>query len=287
VFDEPEAHLHPRSIATIVAAIEAIRDDSDVIVATHSARFLQRPRWNHYRLTRSNGRTQISRYDARDRPKVDQVARELGITAGELLVNTSALLFVEGLHDQMMLEAFFAEDLDAAAVQIIPLRGTKNVMSVATMELAANLFTDLVVGIMVDNVRWSAIQGSSRDRTSEERVIADFLAEMEAQNRPVRLVLLQEPDVVAYLAEPALRRRFPNFSSWECIVREYRTQGARDFKNWLTDQPNLRIRLRTAREIQPIIDDMAAAGDRPGPGLVRAVKEFCAFVSDSTHANDE
>lgn len=153
-------------------------------------------------------------------------------------------------------------------------------MSIATMELVTNLFTDLVVGVMVDNLRWSRPKAGASRPSAEERAIDQFVQVLEAQDRQVRVVPLAEPDVIAYLAEPAVRRAFPSFSSWDRVVAEYRRVGGRDFKNWLADQSPLKIRLRTEREIRAVVDDMAAAGEPPRPGLAGAVKGFCAFVTD-------
>lgn len=280
VIDEPEAHLHARSLAAVVTAVDAMRQSCDVVVATHSARFLQRPGWDHHRLKRRKGATRLSHYDARDRSTVEFVAHELGLTAAELLVNTNGLLFVEGRHDELILEAFFATQLESAGVRTIPFRGTENMMSIASMELVTNIFTDLAVGVMVDNVRWSQLKADAFRLSAEERSVRQFVQALEAQDRPIQVIPLAEPDIIVYLAEPAVRREFPTLSSWDRVVAEYRRTGGRDFKNWLADQSPVKIRLRTEREIRAVVDGMAAAGESPKPGLAGAVDGFCAFVTD-------
>jgi hypothetical protein len=92
----------------------------------------------------------------------------LGITGGELLVNTGGILFVEGEHDRLILTDQFSQELDEARVRILRLHGVNNIRSVAAAEVVLDVLVDLPVAVMVDNAKLTGSRARTSPRTAEE-----------------------------------------------------------------------------------------------------------------------
>ena len=67
-----------------------------------------------------------------------RVSESLGISAGEPLM-TRLALFVEGPHDQIILEEWLGQDLRVAGVRVYPVHGADNMPGLAESEITAAL----------------------------------------------------------------------------------------------------------------------------------------------------
>jgi hypothetical protein len=67
------------------------------------------------------------------------VSDELGITKGELLLLTRLAVFVEGPHDQIILDEWFGEELRSAGVRVYPVHGVDNLTGLVESEITAAL----------------------------------------------------------------------------------------------------------------------------------------------------
>lgn len=246
--DEPEAHLHPHAQAKVIDAIE--RFPGDVVVATHQPRFLSRPGWSPQALSvRKDGSTGVGSIP---NGKVRDVAGRLGITAGELLVGTAGILFVEGEHDRLILGDQFQSDFELARVRILRLHGVDNVRSVAEQGLITDILTDLPVAILVDNARLHGRH--SAKVTHEEQMLKHLQQELAKSDRHVIMEGLDRPDIVAYLNEEVVRSLWPAFSGWRSVIADYRHDQSHSFKDWLYRKH--RVDLRTTDKIQKVLNHM-------------------------------
>jgi predicted ATP-dependent endonuclease of OLD family len=132
LIDEPEAHLHPSAVASVVRWCHRLaRHGFTIIVASHHEEFLR---------TAAEGVTLV--HVTRDADLVNSRARALTTAATarlqELAVDVGmhpaaalslhrAILFVEGPLDEAVLDEYGGPRLDAAGVKIVPIHGTKNI----------------------------------------------------------------------------------------------------------------------------------------------------------------
>jgi hypothetical protein len=106
VVDEPEAHLHPSAIASVRTWLEELaRTATTVLAATYSSMLLNTDSSLATRVLvlHSDGGTELRAVTGTMDDGLTETAGELGITKGDLLLMTRLVLFVEGLHDMIIL----------------------------------------------------------------------------------------------------------------------------------------------------------------------------------------
>ncbi|MGQ0631893.1 MAG: ATP-dependent nuclease [Sporichthyaceae bacterium] len=244
--DEPESGLHRRAEAGLPDALVQMSADSGlrVVVATHSPAMLDPSRVVLSHVTRlASGAATATGMDFALRSELDRedMREELGLTPADLLQMVRCIVIVEGKHDEVVLGALLAPDLDSGTV-IYPVGGAKAMMSLATAGLIWD-FTDAAIVIVVDNVAratiapvWEKVQASlARGGTesairalvplgklpgAEARWLQNLLTKaIKAHRAPrIRLETLSAPDVICYL--PA--EEFVPGATWDELLTEWR-----------------------------------------------------------------
>ncbi len=142
IADEPETHLHPAAVQSVRNWLSRLSETATaVLVATHSPALLDSAARQVHRVlvTREDELTTLRELTGALDQELARVSESLGISAGELLLMTRLVLFVEGPHDQIILEEWFGQDLRAAGVRVYPVHGADNMPGLAESEITAAL----------------------------------------------------------------------------------------------------------------------------------------------------
>ena len=154
--DEPEAHLHPSAVASVVRWCQRMVDYGfTVIAASHHEEFLRASGddvtfvkvsrevtpWNaeEPRETRTQSRTKARTLPITATSTLQEMAEELGMHPAAALSLYRAVLFVEGPLDEAVLDEYAGPAFDAAGVTIIPIHGTKNLEGLIDGEFTTRL----------------------------------------------------------------------------------------------------------------------------------------------------
>jgi hypothetical protein len=239
VIDEPEQHLHPaleRLAATWMTKFAA-RPATQVVVATHSPRFLRARGnvvWNFiepnagHRADHDPGGlspSRIATFRPHEKDALSDVARIMGFDRGELLLGASLILFVEGDSDMRVLNELFGPELHGAGVAMFPIHGVVDAeqKGLANAEILVR-YTTANTALLVDNARRDDAQRLLDDpdfRREKMRSRARRDTELRAMARVVdaacrlkrRLVPLSIPvaDIFDLLDETLIKNRFGGF----------------------------------------------------------------------------
>lgn len=280
IADEPERHLHP-------AAIRSVRDwltqlaqtAATVLVATHSPILLDSPSELTTRvlvLPGENG-TELHPLTGSPADELTDASDILGLTRGELLLMTRLALFVEGLHDQIILTEWFTEELRAAGIRVFSVRGVDNVLALVESEIVAALgirIATLSDGTSIPRVR------SGKLKSRGDRAIARLLHEAATAGIEVKTVGLSRADILHYLDDEVCQQAAPRFPGWEAATAEHAGSSTHDpWKRWVTSRYGLsltpdsirnlaaecRRRGKIPAEIAAAIRGLAAYATEPGP----------------------
>ncbi|MGY2702565.1 AAA family ATPase [Nocardioides sp. HB32] len=273
VIDEPEAHLHPKAERSVAAALETLRNSGeDIVIASHSAAFVDRPDWRTVHVR--DGRVHV--VDDATAVVRSELARDLGITRGELLAGIAHILVVEGEHDQVVLETLFGPSLRAAGIAIIRMSGTHNIGSMADLDFVER-YVDVDLTVMLDNVRLGRMD--TNDATPEEKKLRYLRREARRRGRTFAEIPLERPDIVCYLSETAIRLGAPGFPGWRQVLAT-RPNKPHTFKPWLKHRYGLD--LTTTRHVAAVAQHMKDQGLRPAGELEREISALVAKVSGLT-----
>jgi len=274
LFDEPEAHLHPGEQRRIARAIDKLRLRGDnVVLASHSATFLDVPGWKPLRV-KAGGVEEVEDLDA---PARTAVARDLGATRGELLAGISALLVVEGEHDQLVLDRCFGAQLRAAGVVMLPMRGTENLPSVLALDFIQR-YMDVPPTIMVDFTVAARVKNGN-GKTKEERKLVELAKQAERRGFAYTVIGLTLPDIVCYLSDEAVAEIHDEFPGWNIVVQEFiRLRPRPKFKDWLAQEHG--VDLQSSGHIERVLEIMSVRQLRPGGQLVREINELLARIDE-------
>ena len=257
VLDEPEAGLHrtaeahcARGLAQVAAA-----DHSLVVVATHSPEFLDAPAasLHHVHTPVGHEHATIVNLDAARLHELDV----FGITPSDLLRRQKVFLLVEGTHDELVLTTLLKDELAAARVQVLPLRGAKQLASTIDSKFLFD-YTDAHVVALVDNLSATHLQGIwdqalvaaaiegpeaasawlrsqlPAKEKSENKFLGEFLsAALHSGNTLDRVTPfgLQQPDVIMYLPVASF---VPTARSWDQLIAQHAHDAKHvPFKTWL------------------------------------------------------
>lgn len=280
VFDEPEAHLHPAAQQSVARALEVIRrGGQQVVIASHSAAFLDTPGWTTVHVR--NGKVEA----VPDEPASARsaLARDLGLTRGELLAGVDHVLIVEGEHDRLVLERFWGAELRATRVAVLRMHGTKQLLATAELDFVQR-YLDVGVTVMIDHASTARVEDSRIPRkqlTPEEQKLRDLIAELRRQGRTFDVIALSRPDIVCYLDEDAVRRHHPSFAGWETVLAERPDRVDDRYKEWLYGRHH--ADLRTVAAITEVLRSMTDDGLFPGAELYRKINAFLAARSSNTN----
>lgn len=227
--DEPEAHLHPSAVASIVRWCKVRIDDGfNIVLATHHEQFLRMASEDValVHITRDVGdpsRTQARTQLSSATPLLQELAKETGMHPATVMSLHRAVLFVEGTLDVAVLQELAGFSLDAAGVLIIPIGGTNNLYGLVDGEFAPRL--GMKVGVLTDNTVVATMDDRSRGKYShEERKLVRLLERFEETGAtPPKLFGVPEDDLIHALPSVAIREHFNQaFPGWKELVDEWR-----------------------------------------------------------------
>jgi energy-coupling factor transporter ATP-binding protein EcfA2 len=138
LIDEPEAHLHPAAQKSVARWLSAkYQNFAQVFVATHSAEIVigcsRSEDCTVHQLRLFNGKPQLVKSSAPGEFSNQwAILEEFGIDQSEILMSARCWLFVEGVHDQIILETLCGDRLERAGICVIPLFGSYNEIAILT-----------------------------------------------------------------------------------------------------------------------------------------------------------
>jgi len=237
--DEPEAHLHPRAVASVAAWLEKRSIDSaGVVVASHHPAFVEllRDKTRLVLAKRHASGAALTAVGSDLRRELLSIADDVGLRPSDLLLLARMVLFVEGPHDQIVLQEFVSEELAINGVVVLPMHGAHHLLGLIESELVAAL--DIPFAVLTD--RTDTRRKRDKGGSTEERAVHRLIREARAADRSIRAFGLRKADIVMYLSDSACRELAPMFPGWAAAEREW-LSGAREaaFKVSVTKQYGL------------------------------------------------
>jgi energy-coupling factor transporter ATP-binding protein EcfA2 len=283
--DEPEAHLHPLGVASIVRwCHRMVSHGFTVIAATHHEEFLRTAsdRVTIVRVTRT-AQDGVSSAETISLPTTRQLlelADHIGLNRAAALSLQRAILFVEGPLDEAVLDEFGHLDLDAAGVKIVPIHGTKNLEGLLTAELVLEL--GLKLGILTDATEPATMgERSNKKRSSEEKKVLRVVERAQAQGLPVPTIFgVVEDDLLFALPPEAISVHYLGgrpFPEWKELVAECRQAEGKtpaDSVNWKAyAQERYGLPLTTPEDVRHIVHTLDLNGVAM-PSIRRVITEI-------------
>jgi energy-coupling factor transporter ATP-binding protein EcfA2 len=256
VLDEPEHALHRRAERHLADGLALLAHEAPVtiVVATHSPAFLVHREASliHVRRGASHPRrTEVSSLDGDMRQRLE----ELGLDAADLLQLCTAVLLVEGLHDEIVFDELFHDEFERLGVLTRGMSGAKSLRAWDYQVL--DRFTDVPIVAVVDNDSDSRIQSLWQNavasyesnpsstqyistlgeidsvRSGEARYIHQLCIELikSGSYRRLHLETLTRRDIIEYLPVAAIAKGAPKDATWDSLRAEARK--GEDFKKWL------------------------------------------------------
>jgi energy-coupling factor transporter ATP-binding protein EcfA2 len=250
LIDEPERGLDRNALREIARKLSSDWLPNTVILATsHSPSLLG--------ISNSNAiLIKDQRLIPYNRRELDDLAA-YGIGPTDLVELHKAFIFVEGEHDKLILEHFFAEELDEMSATLIPFRGTKNLPHMTNWSFFIRS-TECPLFIVVDNLNpeilLPAYTGAQQvfdesgyneafgylqrainpaSKGSEEAAVVKVMAEAIQWAEPGRFIptSLAKKDILMYLPEEI----FGFKESWDNLYERFQEEreGKEDFKTWI------------------------------------------------------
>jgi energy-coupling factor transporter ATP-binding protein EcfA2 len=292
LIDEPETHLHPSAVKSVVRWCDGMVDvwGFNVVVATHHVEFLRHsgPDVAHVHITRggnplaTNARTLL----ASTTPLLQDVARDLGVHPATVLSMVRGILFVEGPLDYAVLDEYAFAALDAAGVHIVPMHGTRNMSGLIDGELAPRL--GIKVGVLTDDTDPETMGSRSKNKLSgEERKLNRLIKSYADQGFPPPTPFgVPERDLLFALPEKGIRKCYPdsasNFPGWlqmleECRAAEGKSQ--QDSVQWkLYAEQHYGLPLNTAEGVRSVVRTLDLANVEL-PTIRRVIDQIVAWAN--------
>jgi hypothetical protein len=252
IVDEPEMALHRAAEARMASAISRFASVSGnaLLVASHSPEVLNSPGARIVQVRDS----ELSLLDPADQDRMEG----LGLLPSDLLRRQRAFLLVEGQHDLLVLEALLRDELHRLRVEVLPLRGVRQLSAIQSRFLFT--FTEAHLIVMLDNLNTQAVaaawaqtkerftldgvasaQGvleeAFRGRDIEERSLREFLGACIEDNQIGRVTPhgLTHGDIIEYLPVEAFVRKTTTWPQLRVEHEQAKEQSTkfRDFKSWL------------------------------------------------------
>jgi len=282
LIDEPEAHLHPGAVKSVARwLVERNREDGiGVVVATHEVEFLDLPADSAQLVYVSRKPGQYSRADAVGADLLGALeahADDVGLSRGQILLRSKAVLVVEGTQDVAVLRRYYDRRLREGRVLVLPLHGLNEALSLLELEFLARLDVPLV--LLCDNAREELLRRGRLPGTptAEEHKVFLLLLSLRGAAR-LHVVSHGLPDIVAALPEAAVEAAVRaagggTFPGWARLA-----EGARRRKVSLKD--HFAQRLGVTVDGAFVDHVLRAAGPAaPAPELDRAMQEALAVAA--------
>jgi len=251
--DEPEAHLHPSAVQSIVRWCQRmVSSGFNVVVASHHEEFLRVTGGGqtlvHVTRDPKTGITHAQTLPSLRTTRLLELAADIGMHPASALSIRRAILFVEGTLDEAVLDEYAGLELDSAGVKIIPIHGTKNLEGLVAVELATEL--GIKTGILTDDTNPATMYAKARGRRSgEEKKVIDVIQIAQEKGLPVPAVFgVPEKDLLFALPADAIREHLGGpFPGWKEVVAECRQSLGKTpsdtvhWKQYAAEQYGLRI----------------------------------------------
>lgn len=226
VFDEPELHLHPIAQAQVCDWLLTVAEsDTTVLTATHSPQIINAygPQVTLVGLHRDRGETRMDDLTSSALRLLDEAASVYGADRAAWLQIARGLLLVEGEHDVAVVHHFRGEDLQKLRVEVIPIRGHKNLSGTVISEFFGSM--GIPIRVMLDDVRSAAVSGdeSISLNSSEEQLVRQLMHQRDRFPH-LDVVSYGDPDALCALPMSAVRRAWPgaNELTWAEIADTWR-----------------------------------------------------------------
>lgn len=258
--DEPEAHLHHSAVASIVRWCSRMTNCGfNLLAATHHEEFLrasgeevtfvkvtrdlvETPEWGPDddgvwgETLRMRLFTSARTIPMRATSTLQELANEVGLHPAAALSLQRAILFVEGVLDEAVLDEYAGGRLDAAGVTIIPIHGTRNLEGLIDGEFTTKL--GIKTGVLTDNTVTGTIwDRSNSKRSGEEKKLVKLIKRFEDQGLPPPTPFgIPEDDLLFALPADAIRMHLSGpFPGWTELREECRVASggsASDSVDW-------------------------------------------------------
>ena len=252
----------------------------EFFVATHSPAIIEDPSTN---LVRAERDVHLHLCLTEVDPAETEVFENLGIPPWEHPQLYRVFLFVEGAHDEAVIDALRGGELAQLRVKILPLRGAgKHLSSIAADAdfLATHTLADFV--ILIDNVNSKPFRqalelmrsGATGDdvdqylqghltstKSQEERTLHTLLVRLAESGRGDRLrgiVGLPVGDVIELLPSTLVSEKY----TWSELRDQHANRGkgqAKDFKDWLRQRFKVDITPQLLSRAASDLDEIPAA----------------------------
>lgn len=241
LIDEPEAHLHPSAVQSVVRWCQRMVDHGFmVVVSSHHEEFLRAASPEvtmvHVAPDPDMPSTRARTVPTAATSRLLELAHDIGMHPAAALSLHRAILFVEGPLDEAVLDEYGGLRLDAAGVKIIPIHGTRNLEGLIALEVVSEL--GIRMGVLTDATDPLTMgERSGNKRSSEERKLMKVLAIAQEKGLPApRIFGVPEDDLLFALPPDALRDYLKGpFPGWRELREECRvalSKGPSDSVDW-------------------------------------------------------
>ena len=232
--DEPEAGLHRRAERFLARGLANVVRSNNLtaLIATHSPEFLglEGAILNHVHRD-AQGHTVIESLTT----DLSTRLNDLGLDKSDLLQLCRVVLVVEGQHDLIVLQCLLGEELRSLGVELLALRGLRNLKNASDAQLLFR-FTDADVVYLADNEnseRISSIWYRAQAVPYEEAL--EILSEMTRGSTNSEAVFLKEFAALAHGFDARSRIHFAAVSKGDIIEYlpiEYFVNESFRIKDW-------------------------------------------------------
>ncbi len=241
LLDEPERHLNPRlqrAAAKWLVDLLLTRG-SQGLIATHAHAFLNvGPEPSFVQVRRDPaGASNLQPFEPQEVTAYSEIAQEVGLDMGELLTSTRLLVFVEGRHDQAVLEELFRLPLYHAGVLVVPIAGVGRHSQIVEYDVLIR-FTRAQLAVVFDKLDRQTIdrlltdtafrRESLRSRRTELQAMASLLQKAIDNDRRVQPLPLPVADIFDALDQQILIDQYPRFpghaeanTAWESLQERF------------------------------------------------------------------
>ena len=212
IVDEPERGLHRTAEAYLADGLRDLAKDDRLrlIAATHSPEFIDTDFGQLIHLARTES-TRWGMPKELVRDEVDEL-RSFGMQPTSLLGRDRGYLLVEGEHDKQIFEGYFAAELKDMRVEVLPMRGTRNLWTVFDSEFLIER-TDALLMPLLDDIAleplfdlWSKVEAKVADGRRSD---AAGLIRREIGSVPGGAKDVYEPLLTGTITRGVSQRFFP------------------------------------------------------------------------------
>jgi energy-coupling factor transporter ATP-binding protein EcfA2 len=291
LLDEPEAHLHPLAVKSIIRWCHRMVDSGfNIVVASHHEELLRHSGADvaHVHISRGGNppETQARTLLASTTPLLQDLARDLGMHPATVLSLIRGILFVEGPLDKAVLDEYASPALEAAGIAVVPIHGTRNLEGLIDGELTPRL--GIKVGILTDDTDPATMAHRSNKKRSREETWVTRLQKSYADQGflPPTSFGIPEKDLLFALPAEGIRNCYPerasSFPGWLQMLEECRAAfglGPSDSPPWKDyAEQQYGLPLSTAEGVRSLVHTLDLAGVE-FPTIRRVIDQIVAWAA--------